>query len=65
MLCVLLRWDAPRQQLVARLRERGVPLRVWIVDMGDAPLDPGPMRGDAHNFRVVHPARLAEQLGTP
>jgi uncharacterized protein (DUF58 family) len=66
-ICVLLGWDAPRQNLVAALRGRGIPLRVWIVrDESDTTtLDPGPMGSDARNFRVVNPARLAEELLRP
>ena len=66
-ICVFLSWDAPRQKLVASLRGRGIPLRVWIVrDEADkAVLDPGPMASDARNFRVVNPTNLAEELAMP
>ena len=65
--CVLLAWDAPRQALVAGLRSRGIPLRIWVVcDDDDArPLDLGPMASDARNFRMVRPATLAEELIKP
>jgi hypothetical protein len=66
-ICVLLAWDAPRQALVAGLRGRGIPLRVWVVcDDDDArPLDPGPMASDPRNFRVARPASLAGELLKP
>jgi uncharacterized protein (DUF58 family) len=66
-ICVFLTWDAARRDLVARLRGRGIPLRVWIVaDEGDASVrEPGPMAGDAKNFRVVAPADLAAELARP
>ena len=66
-ICVLLAWDEPRRQLVAAMRGRGIPLRVWIVreEGTDAPLDPGPMASDAANLRVVDPANLAAELARP
>ena len=66
-ICVFLTWDAARRDLVARLRGRGIPLRVWVVaDEGDASVrDPGPMAGDAKNFRVVAPAAIATELARP
>ena len=66
-ICVLLGWDAQRQELVAGLRGMGIPLRVWVVrDDGDtAMLDAGPMGSDARNFRVVSPANLAQELMRP
>ena len=66
-ICVLLAWDAPRRELVAILRARGIPLRVWIVrDDGDTgTLDPGPMASDARNFRVATAGTLAAELARP
>ncbi|HSS27490.1 MAG TPA: DUF58 domain-containing protein [Usitatibacter sp.] len=66
-LCVLLEWDKPRRDLVAALRGRGIPIRVWVVraEAGTAALDPGPMASDAGNFRVVVPSRLAQELSRP
>src|SRR6185436_7163664 len=29
-ICVLLAWDEPRRRMVASLRARGVPVRVWV-----------------------------------
>jgi uncharacterized protein (DUF58 family) len=64
-ICVLLAWDDARRQLVAALRARGIPVRVWlVVAEGDAP-EPGPMAGDAAHFRPVRPADLAAALARP
>ncbi len=64
-ICVLLAWDEPRRHLVAGLRERGIPVRVWIVNTDETPLEPGPMASDARNFRVVAPRALAAELARP
>jgi hypothetical protein len=64
-ICVLLAWDEPRRRLVAGLRERGIPTRVWVVSTDEAPLEPGPMASDARNFRVVAPRALAAELARP
>lgn len=66
-LCVLLAWDKPRRDLVAGLRARGIPLRVWVVrgETDKALLDPGPMANDAGNFRAVVASRIAEELARP
>jgi uncharacterized protein (DUF58 family) len=66
-ICVLLAWDAARQDLVARLRARGIPLRVWLVrgdDDGEV-RDAGPMAADPRNFRVVRPSTLGADLARP
>jgi uncharacterized protein (DUF58 family) len=66
-ICVLLAWDEPRRNLVASLRARGIPLRVWVVreDGDERPLDPGPMGSDVRNLRAVTPASLAAELLRP
>jgi uncharacterized protein (DUF58 family) len=64
-ICVLLAWDEARRSLVAGLRERGVPVRVWLVSDTQVPIDPGPMASDARNFRVVAPRNLATELARP
>lgn len=64
-ICVLLAWDEQRRNLVANLRGRGIPLRVWVVHDSDKPLDPGPMASDARNFRVVRPDALEAELARP
>lgn len=64
-ICVLLAWDEPRRRMVAGLRERGIPVRVWIVTPGDTALPHGPMAADPRNFRVVRPPDLAAELARP
>ena len=64
-ICVLLDWDEPRRNLVASLRARGIPLRVWVIDEGARTLEPGPMASDARNFRVVRPENLEQELARP
>ena len=64
-ICVLLAWDEARRNLVANLRSRGIPLRVWVVDDSAAALDPGPMASDPRNFRVVRPGNLEQELARP
>jgi len=64
-ICVLLAWDEPRRRLVAELRARGIPLRVWVVTDGTTPAEPGPMATDLANFRVVRPANVAAELMRP
>ena len=64
-ICVLLAWDEERRNLVANLRGRGIPLRVWLVDDSDATPDPGPMASDPRNFRVVKPENLEKELARP
>lgn len=66
-ICVLLAWDAPRRELVARLRARGIPVRAWVVrgDGDREALDAGPMSSDPGNLRAVHPASLGADLARP
>jgi uncharacterized protein (DUF58 family) len=64
-ICVLLAWDEPRRRMVAHLRGRGIPVRVWVVcEAGDA-LEPGPMASDPGNLRRVHASNLAAELLRP
>jgi uncharacterized protein (DUF58 family) len=64
-ICVLLSWDEARRTLVAGLRARGIPVRVWLVAREGERHDPGPMAGDAAHFRVVAPAGVAAELARP
>jgi uncharacterized protein (DUF58 family) len=62
-LCVLQRWDEPRQRLVKTLRALGIPLLVMVlVRPGKKPLDAGPLRDEPENFRVLEIGRIGEQL---
>ena len=64
-ICVLLSWDDARRRLVAMLRARGVPVRVWLVAAEGARPEPGPMAAEAAHFRVVAPADVAAELARP
>ena len=67
-ICVLLAWDEPRQRMVAGLRARGLPVRVWIVgdvdeaDQSGEAIAPGPMASDPSNLRAVNAGTLAQEL---
>ncbi|MBI5719576.1 MAG: DUF58 domain-containing protein [Burkholderiales bacterium] len=70
-ICVLLAWDEPRQRMVAGLRARGLPVRVWVV--GEARADGaalpslplGPMASDPAGLRTVNALNLAQELLRP
>ena len=64
-ICVLLAWDEPRRRMVAGLRARGIPLRIWVVTDDDTALEPGPMAADAASLRRVSPRNLAQELLRP
>lgn len=57
--CVLLGWDAPRRDLVARLRAVGLPALVLVVTEPGTPLD-----GDAPGVHRLDVGRIAEGLAT-
>lgn len=63
-ICVLLAWDAPRQELVRKLRLLGVPLLVLIITEAGVKtkIEPGPMRDDPQNFHVLEAGSIAEGL---
>ncbi|HSS63012.1 MAG TPA: DUF58 domain-containing protein [Gammaproteobacteria bacterium] len=60
--CVLLAWDDARQELVARLRNLGVPLLVLVLVDGDGDLDPGPMSDCPTRFKRLRVERVEEDL---
>jgi uncharacterized protein (DUF58 family) len=66
-ICVLLAWDEARRRLVAGLRARGLPVRVWVVRSAEAldMLEPGPMATDPANLRAVMAHSLAQELLRP
>lgn len=64
-ICIFLGWSAARQELVRRLKALGIPLLVLVVlPAGTASPEPGPMAGDARNFKVLRADRLAQDLRT-
>jgi len=61
--CVMLRWDEPRRGLVARLRQRGIATRVYVLSDLEEILDPGPLQDDGAHFRVLTRGRIEQHLG--
>ena len=63
-ICVLQRWDAPRQNLVKKLRTLDIPLLVLVVvQPGEKKPDAGPLRDEPENFNVLEIGRIEEELG--
>lgn len=61
---ILLAWDAPRQEMVGKLRGLGMPLRVLVV-VGPGshdPIEPGVMRDDPGHFHVLEAGKAEETL---
>ena len=62
-ICVLQRWDEPRQHLVKALRALGVPLLALVVARpGEKPADAGPLRGEPGSFHVLEMGQIEAQL---
>jgi hypothetical protein len=63
-ICVLLAWEARRQQFIERLQALGVPLLVLVItEAGASPrLDPGPLRDQPEAFHVLEAGAIAEGL---
>jgi uncharacterized protein (DUF58 family) len=62
-ICVLQRWDDPRQRLVKKLRVVGVPLLVLVVVRpGEKAPDAGPLRDEPEHFHVLEIGQIEEQL---
>jgi uncharacterized protein (DUF58 family) len=62
-ICVLLGWDAPRQEFVRLLRMHGLPLIVLVISAEETSLNPGPMADCIKNFHCLRIDRIAEGLG--
>jgi uncharacterized protein (DUF58 family) len=61
--CVLQRWDEPRQRMVKKLRALGIPLLVLVVVRpGEKKPDAGPLRDEPENFHVLEIGQIEEQL---
>lgn len=62
---VLLEWDTQRQELVAKLRGLGVPVRVLVICAEDLPfLQPGPMSDEPALLHKVGPGQAAKVLAS-
>lgn len=60
---VLLAWDARRQDLVARLRQMGMPLRVFLIqEPGAQRVDPATTGLDRGHFRALEAGNLERGL---
>jgi uncharacterized protein (DUF58 family) len=64
--CILLAWNEARQSFVRKLKVLGVPVLVLvIVGPGETKeLDPGPMRDEPDQFRVLECGRIEQGLAT-
>jgi hypothetical protein len=61
--CVFLAWDEARRRFVEKLKAVDVPvLVVLITSPGQARWEPGPLRDEPENFRVLETGRVREQL---
>jgi len=62
--CILLAWDAPRHEFVRKLRELGVPLRVFVIAPRGArdKVNAGPMQDEPQNFHVLEIGRVEQDL---
>lgn len=62
--CVFVRWDASRKELVSCLQELGVPVLVLVISKDGAAsgIDPGPLRACPGCFHVLKQSQMAEQL---
>jgi uncharacterized protein (DUF58 family) len=61
--CVLVEWDAQRQELVRRLRMMGIPMKVLVITETDhAPLDPGPLGEEPQDFHHLKLGAISEGL---
>jgi len=61
-ICVLLAWDEPRQRLVKRLRQAGVPLLVLVVVAPGVKLAPGPLADEPGRLRTLELGKIESQL---
>jgi hypothetical protein len=64
-ICVFLAWDAPRRELVQKLKLLRIPVLVLVIAPGDKAvprLDLGPMRDEPEHLHVLQPGRIQEGL---
>lgn len=63
-ICVLLAWDEPRQDFVAKLKGLGVPVLVLVIQepgRGQR-FEPGPMRDEPERFYVLEAGKIEQGL---
>jgi uncharacterized protein (DUF58 family) len=62
--CVLLSWDEQRQKLIHLLKALELPVLVLVITDGEASpaLDPGPMKGEPENLRMLQVGQIEEGL---
>jgi len=63
-ICVLLAWDAERQDFVRKLKGFGIPVKVILVrePAGQVLVEPGPMRDSPGLFHVLDIGRIEEGM---
>ncbi|MBI3875637.1 MAG: DUF58 domain-containing protein [Verrucomicrobia bacterium] len=63
-ICILISWDMQRQMFIRQLRERGTPVRVFVITPPGTEVKPapGPMADEPGNFHVLEAGKLAEAL---
>ena len=61
-ICVLLDWDAPRQELAQKLRMLGVPLLVFVIVPTETRLEPGPMASQPDKLHALPLGGIAQKL---
>ena len=63
-ICIMLSWDDERKGFVGHLRQLGIPLLVLVVTDHNAPetFEPGPMKGEPHNFHRLEVGKIKEGL---
>ena len=64
-ICILLKWDDGRREMVRKLKLLGIPLMVFIIVQGDGPpedLPPGPMKDSPDKFHILQAGKIKEGL---
>ncbi|MBL9169859.1 MAG: DUF58 domain-containing protein [Verrucomicrobiales bacterium] len=62
--CIFLKWDARRHELVRQLLSLSLPIQVFILSHTDRkrPIEPGPLAAHPECFHVLEVGRIAEGL---
>ncbi|MDT8318163.1 MAG: DUF58 domain-containing protein [bacterium] len=64
-ICILIKWDDERRELVKRLKALHIPLILFLIVPEDAPIkdiDPGPMRDAPGRFHTLPLGKVEEAL---